>query len=52
MKTAANHNLPARSDVSAGGNGGVGKRAVVLKNLFLIRIGSRDPVSHILAKQR
>jgi hypothetical protein len=50
--TAANHNLPACSDVSAGGNGGMRKRAVLLKNLFLIRIGCRDPVSHILAKQR
>jgi hypothetical protein len=28
------------------------ERAVLLENLFLIRIGSRDPRPHILVKQR
>jgi hypothetical protein len=27
------------------------KRTVLLENLFLVRIGSRDPGPHILAKQ-
>jgi hypothetical protein len=33
-------------------NGGMRKCAILLENLFLIRIGSRDPGPHILAKQR
>jgi hypothetical protein len=33
------------------GNGGLHERPVLLENLFLVRIGSTDPVPHIMAKQ-
>jgi hypothetical protein len=48
---AANPQFASSQQYFRRGNGSVRERTFLLENLFLIRIGSRDPGPHILAKQ-
>jgi hypothetical protein len=49
--TAAKPQFASAQRCFCWGNGGMRERAVLLESLFLIRICSRDPGPHILAKQ-